>query len=378
MNIEARKPTRRAGFTLVELLVVIAIIGILIALLLPAIQAAREAARRSQCTNNLKQLGIALHNYHDVFNRFPIHYRADVVGSKGNNWNPNNGGWSQLRGGALVRLLPYIEEKAVYDQIDFRQNNIQNDFGPGPAFLPIVNTVIPAFKCPSDSPRPDVGANWGSVGPNNIPNRVSLSNYETNMGPMNLDGGTQLSPYVGISPYTGVSGHQGNWFGDNAWWAESWSYGEDEAQQPGVFARNCWAANLRDITDGTENTIAIGEVRPMCSAHLTIGSFWDGQYGGAGSSTIPPINFAFCSTPWYNGNGRQEPVAQGYQGNLQDWGSVPPGVVASEGFKSKHPAGAQFVYCDGSVHFLQELINYDTYQRLSSRRDGRPITNLDP
>ncbi|HUY34566.1 MAG TPA: DUF1559 domain-containing protein [Pirellulales bacterium] len=372
MNIETRKLRRRAGFTLVELLVVIAIIGILIALLLPAIQAAREAARRASCTNNLKQLGIALHNYHDIYQRFPIHYRASLT------QNPQWANWSELRGGALVHVLPYMEAKPVYDQIDFRVNNTQQGVGPGPAFLPISSNIIPDFKCPSDSPRPDVGQSWGNIGPNNLPNYVSLSNYETNMGPMNLDGGAQLAPYVGVSPYTGVSGQQGNWFGDNAWWAESWSYGEQEAQQPGVFARNCWAASLKDVTDGTNNTIAMGEVRPMCSAHLTIGSFWDGQYGGAGSSTIPPINLAFCSSPWYNNQGRQEPIAMGYQGNVGDWGSVPPGVVASEGFKSKHPAGAQFVYCDGSVHFLNELISYDTYQRLSSRRDGRPITNLDP
>ncbi|HEV3024425.1 MAG TPA: DUF1559 domain-containing protein, partial [Pirellulales bacterium] len=118
MSIELRKLLRRTAFTLVELLVVIAIIGILIALLLPAVQAAREAARRAQCTNNMKQLGIALHNYHDIYSRFPINYVVDE-----SQWaNPNN------RGGPIVRLLPYMEFKAPYDLIDFRFGNVENRF----------------------------------------------------------------------------------------------------------------------------------------------------------------------------------------------------------------------------------------------------------
>jgi len=377
MHIGLRDLLRRTAFTLVELLVVIAIIGILIALLLPAVQAAREAARRAQCTNNLKQLGVALHNYHDIYNRLPINYRSDM--------NPqNNGGsWNlQNRGGSLVRMLPFVEQKAAYDLIDFRFDIIEDrcvTVQPNTPAVVICYTVVPGFKCPSDSPRPDIGpAAWGNIGPQNVPNFRSLSNYQVSMGPMNLDAGAQLAPYVGVSPYTGQSGQQGNWFGDNAWWAETWNVGQQEATLPGVFGRNNWAANFRDITDGTENVIAMGELRPMCSAHLTIGSFWDGQYSGTGSSSIPPINFAYCTTPWYNPNGLVEPVAPGFQNNLGDWGSVPPGVVCSEGYKSKHPAGALFVYCDGSVHFLNEFMNYDTYQRLHARRDGHPVTKLNP
>ncbi|HEV3023411.1 MAG TPA: DUF1559 domain-containing protein, partial [Pirellulales bacterium] len=110
MSVQLRKLLKRTAFTLVELLVVIAIIGILIALLLPAVQAAREAARRAQCTNNLKQLGIALHNYHDIYKRFPIGYATDF-------YLPDIQ-WE--RGGAMVRLLQFCEQKQLYDLLDFR------------------------------------------------------------------------------------------------------------------------------------------------------------------------------------------------------------------------------------------------------------------
>jgi prepilin-type N-terminal cleavage/methylation domain-containing protein len=391
MNYRLREMLRRAAFTLVELLVVIAIIGILIALLLPAVQAAREAARRASCTNNLKQLGIALHNYHDIYQRFPHNMRCDI----GQGWNYGDG-WPQGRGGALVRLLPFMDQKPVYDLIDWRFGGYQFT-GPaqyywdtadlriqivagGPS-VAVNQAVVPSYKCPSDSPRPDLSpVGWGITANDN----PSLSNYQPTLGPMYLSGGVQLGAYTGVSPYTGQTGAYGNWFGDaqwvgdDGWWAESWSYGSNEAREPGVFGRNSWAAQFKDITDGTENTIAIGEVRPLCNAHMTIGGFWDGQYAANDSGSIPPINFAYCTTPWYNPNGRQEQIAPGFTGNLGDWGSVPPGVVCSGGFKSKHPAGAQFVYCDGSVHFLNDFINYDTYQRLHGRRDGRPIINLAP
>jgi prepilin-type N-terminal cleavage/methylation domain-containing protein/prepilin-type processing-associated H-X9-DG protein len=363
----------RAGFTLVELLVVIAIIGILIALLLPAVQAAREAARRAQCTNNLKQLGVALHNYHDGFHRFPIYYRTDVQPNWGFDINSN-------RGSPLVRLLPYVEQKAAYDLIDFRfgqpsttgLQDRQVFLDPAKTkSIYISQTVVPSYACPSDAPRPNISpTGWGNNGAGR-----SMSNYQPCLGPLleRPDTGT-LGPYTGVSPYTGQSGFQGDWFGDGAWWAESWNTTDSGAGfLPGVFGRNNWSARIQDITDGTENTIAIGEVRPACSFNLFAETFWASD-NSAVSSTVAPINFPDCTSFWYNNNGLTETLAPGFQpaswttpwNPYTDW-------VTQGSFRSRHPNGALFVFCDGSVHFLNDFISYDTYQRLGSRKDGRPV-----
>ncbi len=380
-----RRLLNRTAFTLVELLVVIAIIGILIALLLPAIQAAREAGRRSSCTNNLKQLGIALHNYHDIYNRFPIGYACDHTAYLGTGVDHQ---WE--RGGALTRLLPYIEQKALYDALDFRfgmyideNESIPGLFDSSPQG-PVSRTPIPGLKCPSDSPRPD-NSPWDVM-------RPSLSNYMPCLGPVASTGGPgflggtsfgpfgNLAPYTGISPYSGVQGGTyPGWFGDNsAQWGDSWSGG---SECPGTFAHVEWAAGIRDVRDGTQNVIAMGEMRPMCAMGEGDNGFWD-NYNTNLNSTVAPINFPYCTTAMYNANGASEPLAPGFPGFSQMPGSSTPGfpgdVAAQYGFRSKHPAGALFVYCDGSVHFLNENMSYDTYQRLGDRRDSRPISNLEP
>jgi len=363
MSIELRKLLRRTAFTLVELLVVIAIIGILIALLLPAIQAAREAGRRSACTNNMKQLGIALHNYHDIYNRFPIPFWLDSAAS----WNvPSD------RGGPIARLLPYLEQKPLYDTINQRFVSQWNQQA-SVQFVP-----IPALKCPSDSPRPD-SSNWWT--------NATMSNYAPNLGPTNLNWmqnatGNGLTLYTGTSPYTNTPGNQGNWFGDcignTRWDNDTYSGPQNE---PGPFGANVWAANLRDITDGTENVIAMGETRPVCSEPGLQGPFSTSNSSNA-YTTVPPINLPVCASAIYNTNGLVEPIGpslQGILGYVGTWGS-PMGnyPIENNGFRSKHPAGALFVYCDGSVHFLQDTMSYDTYQKLGDRRDGRPITQLNP
>jgi prepilin-type N-terminal cleavage/methylation domain-containing protein len=379
MSIQLRKLLKRTAFTLVELLVVIAIIGILIALLLPAVQAAREAARRSQCTNNLKQLGIALHNYHDVYKRFPIGYATDY-------YLPD-AQWE--RGGAMVRLLQFTEQKQLYDLLDFRFGAyINENVGgpPGPLYQVfaaqgrMVHTIpIALYKCPSDSPRPD-RSTWRSTG-------RSLTNYMPCLGPVASSGGPgflggqgpygNIGPYTGLSPYTVppvAGGIYPGWFGDcQAQWGDAWSVSSGN-ECPGAFAHIDWAANLRDISDGSENVIALGEMRPQCAMLEGDNAFWD-NYNTNFISTVAPINFPYCTSGMYNADGFAEPIAPGFL----PYNSMPSGVgdVALQyGFRSKHPAGALFVYCDGSVHFLTEFISYDTYQRLGDRRDGRPMVGL--
>ncbi|HVC94925.1 MAG TPA: DUF1559 domain-containing protein [Pirellulales bacterium] len=366
MSIELRTLLKRTAFTLVELLVVIAIIGILIALLLPAIQAAREAGRRSSCTNNLKQLGVAMHNYHDIFNRLPIPLDTDETYGWAVPWE---------RGGSLFRLLPYLENKAQYDTFDLKYtSHIQ--LSP-----PAQVGVYPVFKCPSDSPRPDRQGQWSSPG-------QYISNYGTNIGPLAappmLPGPfavyTGISPYNGFAPGNPASNPPTSWFGDNALWNQWQGYNYGQSLCPGPFGNWNWAANLADITDGTENTIAIGEIRALCTNNA-VSAIMTARFGNV-FMTNAPINFATCVSGVYNSewqggagtSGRQEPFAPGMQGigpaSQWAWELNSPETL---GFRSKHPNGAMFVFCDASVHFLQETMNYDTYQRLGSRRDGRTV-----
>src|SRR4051812_46558261 len=159
--------TIRRGFTLVELLVVIAIIGILVALLLPAVQAAREAGRRTQCANRLKQIGIALHNYHDTFNTFP----PGVLALTTSNDPAGNHGWGW---GAM--LLPFLEQAPLHDQINFEQDTTT------PANLALINQTLSAFQCPSDSGQPTsetvVLTHTAKLVPYGVANFVGIAGFD--------------------------------------------------------------------------------------------------------------------------------------------------------------------------------------------------------
>ena len=143
------------AFTLVELLVVIAILGVLLGLLLPAVQAAREAGRRAHCSNNLKQIGLAMHSYADVHRKLPA----------GGIWNSAGQG----KGSALVHLLPFVEEKPLFDAFDFKVGNTDGSFFPGTTTL-IGSTPVPTFICPSDSGDP-------------LPGDHAKHNYAASLGP---------------------------------------------------------------------------------------------------------------------------------------------------------------------------------------------------
>ncbi len=321
-NDNFRRPLH--GFTLVELLVVITIIGILISLLLPAVQAAREAARRLQCGNNMKQLGLALHNYHGMWNRFPL-------GAS----HPKNSDFDQIptsnHGSFLVALLPFIEQQNVYNNCDFTTNTDYNSKIGGKY---IHEMWIQSFVCPSDGTPQYWKGNplyWSSTCSTQDQNRAT-SNYAACIGSQDFLGGDYT---VGAFGANGSVPHADTL---------------DSSKVSGVFSHLAWGACIAEIRDGTSNTIALGEMRPACSWHardgwMHVNSLWNG--------TTSPINdTTCCSTGESDGAG--------------SWS-------CEQAFRSQHAGGAQFAFCDGSIHFLSESIDYLTYQKLGDRRDGLPI-----
>lgn len=324
---------RYRGFTLVELLVVIAIIGILIALLLPAVQAAREAARRAQCTNNLKQIGIGLHNYHDTFKSFPSGFF-------------NTGDSNESFGfGALI--LPFMEQGAIHDQLhvtEAHMHQVMKSLTSGSpeanAFQAAAETAINVFICPTDT---------GYKGNNTTRDD---RRWEGGSGTSAL--GLPNTWTTAISSYPGVKGHRSNDAGN---------------PDSGFFYRNS-AVKMRDVLDGTSNTFAVGE-RDSKNCR---GATWVGNRNpnGEGSRGWPMM--LGVSDPPINNEG-------GWDGNY----------LCGEGFSSLHPGGAQFLLADGAVRFVSETIDYrlpsagdqganshtdpenGTYQRLCSKDDGLPI-----
>ena len=316
---------RQRGFTLIELLVVIAIIAILIALLLPAVQQAREAARRSQCKNNLKQLGLALHNYHDTHGQFPMNCIIQQL-----TWGQDH---PDHKGSQMVKLLPFLDQAPLYNVCDFSRDTVLHSVTSDGTLVNSI--VIPGLICPSD----DHDGHWFGgathTTDSNGQNRA-VSNYSFSTGSMNN------------SP----CGTHNNYFGNGP---DVRSDTLSGGRVSGVFSHFAWAAKMKDIRDGSSNTIAMGEVRPRCENHVRDGWMAENAlYTGTGIQ----INFNTCEGEPGSGSGCNQYTGQ--------WG-------ASQGFKSVHVGGAHFLLCDGSVHFLSENIDMVTYQALGERRDGRPI-----
>lgn len=295
--------SRTRGFTLVELLVVIAIIGILIALLLPAVQAAREAARRSQCSNNLKQFGLALHNYHDTFKIFP----------PGSINSADNLGGEAIS--AWVLILPFMEQTALHDLWDFNYGQLDSHN------YAANRTPVDEYFCPSKS-RPT------KMGPDNPADQYGSSAY----GDYAVCAGT---------------GHSNS--GTPFYWK-------------GLFGSNSRTA-FRDVRDGTSNTLAMGEKRM-----------------DQGTLTSPQYRFGFhaCRTVNYPMNIDVVPDAK--YSIPTDTGGTIAGTSATfssdwwANFGGDHPGGVQFLLADGSVKFLSETIEFDTYQHLGDKADGKVVT----
>jgi len=320
MSVCLKARESRRGFTLIELLVVIAIIAVLIALLLPAVQQAREAARRSQCKNNLKQIGLALHNYHDVFNTFPPGY-VDLRGAGGVPDNHGHWAWSAM-------ILPQLEQSALYDLIDVSRAR--------PSAAMTANQVamqqkLSVFRCPSDS-GPDL---------HNAATEPGAGYAISNLSGTNC--GLPVSNYIGSNNIANVRRLR----------ASNSKVGTTGAI--GVFYRDS-KVGFKDMTDGTSNTVLVGERAYMLG----------GKTMAAGT---------LLATRDANGQG---PSAQSYaadpaapvnwnQGLMTITGAVRwpinpvlPGVNTeySQSYSSNHTGGVHFLLGDGSVRFLSENIDH--------------------
>jgi prepilin-type N-terminal cleavage/methylation domain-containing protein/prepilin-type processing-associated H-X9-DG protein len=321
---------RRAGFTLIELLVVIAIIAILIGLLLPAVQKVREAAARAQCQNNLKQLGLAVHSYHDTFKRFPPNGTVILY-----NWA---GGTAKINGVTYVgdrnipgpytwtwiaRILPYIEQGPLATQYNIPNGTL----GAAQAGLA---TIIPVLQCPSDDETANPASDWANTGWNTV--AMGLTNYKgvsgSNWGINGLGNGTFTTAFPVADPDPAL-GQRGLDAGN------------------GIFYRSDGSRKLTllGITDGTSNTFMIGEDRHMFDQHC-------------GGWAMPNYVNATCAIPL----------------NYPDPGHNYTNWPNRYSFHSQHTGGANFCLADGSVRFVQDGIALATYRALATIRGGETVS----
>lgn len=301
---------RRFAFTIVELLVVIAIIGALVALLMPAVQLAREAARRSSCLSNLRQIGVAVSSFQSAHRKYPA----------GAYWSFEPTG--RQKGSILIYLLPYLEERTAYEAFDFTQSNLNDAVWPGTNQM-IGSTPIGVYRCPSDDHE---GTFDGRA----------LHNYAASRGPTEVYSNSDCSC-------------------THSWNASAMAPLDDLTRFAGPFTRVGVAIGPKQIKDGLSKTIFFGEVRPTCSEHARNG--WASTNNGNGyCTTLIPINYDTCNST------SADPCRRSCNWNTE------------VGFKSAHSGGAHFLIGDGGTHFISETIDHQTYQYLGSRDDGQSVS----
>jgi prepilin-type N-terminal cleavage/methylation domain-containing protein len=357
--------TSRRAFTLVELLVVIAIIGVLIALLLPAVQSARESGRRAQCKNNIKQIALGVHNHHDVNNRIPPIIAQQALGGFREGW-----GW-------LPFMLPYVEQTGLYNQINFKSNVCCR------SQAAVHNALVPSFYCPSDPMGSNVLHDRGL--PNSTCNDGSgAATHAPPPGPPNAGANiisTRPTHYVGS-------------FGDGFVIGDTLGFTVGASAQ----ARGC---------GGCSQTGASNAAGPNCptpgsgfgggrfhrgfwnylndTSTITFGQVLDGtsftiMVGHTSSIAMGYDNVWFTNTG--NVNGTSLPINFNIRPSLQQGSFFCPGCNLAgtpwrgRGFQSHHPQGSVFAMGDASVHFLRETIDQRVYNAMGSRHGGEPTTGL--
>lgn len=340
-----RTATRRGrvGFTLVELLVVIAIIGVLVALLLPAIQAAREAARRTQCVNNLRQLAVASLNHHDVYKHFP-------TGGWGWFWvgDPDRGFGKEQPGGWAYNLLPFFEQQALHDLGKDGDPDVLSRDQRSSASQ-VVQQPIAMITCPSRRPSEGV-----------FP--MSTNNGGTS-GLFN-----SLTPdFAGRSDYAINSGHVQNEIGQgprNYNDAKTFAWQSDQRamqeQLTGISYERS-EVNLRRVSDGTSNTYMIGEKHIFYEDYLTGRDRGDNETWCTGFN-----NDNFRVTSRDNGTSEAVPIA--------DSQPIPAGENNIYRFGSPHSGGANMAMCDGSVTTISFDVDWQIHRDLGNREDGNPAS----
>jgi len=340
---------RRRGFTLIELLVVIAIIAVLIALLLPAVQSAREAARRIQCVNNLKQIGLAMHNYHDTVGGFP----PGGIGAP-QTWIGSWWSWAAF-------ILPHFEQAPLYNSINFSSGNIGGFAGNGGNFSPenstANRTIITNYLCPSDesnrlfndlafvSMRDFDGTQEGLK-------TAAVTNYVVNWGDMRI-ANPVFDQYAGdpLKP------------NGNPTWGCNFVF-------RGLFGdcSNGAVTTIGGCTDGTSNTLLAGENSP----HYNGGLAW-ANGDGTFATTVIPLNW---KTNFKDG---QVDPSDGSTCSVDKINSLDAAhcyrnQTYNYGYKSKHPGGANFAFADGSVKFLKQTLSPRTFNALGSRAGGEVVS----
>ena len=335
------------GFTLIELLVVIAIIAVLIALLLPAVQQAREAARRTQCKNNLKQLGLACHNYHDTAKFFPQNYDGRGASEQaGTGWQGAGGcfGW-------IIMALPYMDQAPLYNQFNF---NDRNPAGGAAGTLTSIgwstqaNTipskkVLPALMCPSN-PQEDLQIPWlaGNGGGQNFDRTpVGRSDYAGSMGFIAGDWRSCVVGDGGAIPLSKGPEQVGVVL-------DSWGYDVSRrvGGHNGIFSF-VGTAKISEVIDGTSNTILIME-----DHHWRVGKKDPSQHG--------------------DDVGWASPMMVSTAANLINQNYGYPDFNKCHGMSSTHTGGAHVTMCDGSVRFISENIATQVLQAIATRASGVP------
>lgn len=306
---------RRAGFTLIELLVVLAVLGILLALLIPAVQSAREVARRVECRNKLRQIAIALHTYHDTHSVLPVQT------SYGPPWGQTRHHWSWT-----VRVLPYLDQGPLYNQLDFTRDGLdatpRNVGGDVVSNLQLIGRSLPAKLCPSD-PEADTP-------------RTRADDAEHLV--------------LGLTCYAASVGDHANLRGDGDPSVDAYRFGNfatDGGKLRGIISRGGWSARFRDVRDGLSSTIFVGEVVPgWCD--------WQDWGHQNFATTAHPINYRNSD----------------FQAGVLLSSDSDESIV----FRSRHTGGAHFLFGDGGVAFLSEDIDGLLYRALASRA-GSEVTS---